>query len=601
MREFLPLLRYFRRQPRYLALIALFTLATSLLASLQPWPMALLADNVLKSGPVPAVLQRVLNWFSLAPTTIVLLCVVVFGTLLLFALNSFMDAALTWCWTVAGRRMVYDVAEDVFARLQSRSILFHKRNPVGDSMSRVTVDSWCVYQMAESLVFSPAHALLATVIMIFLMAQLDMELTILALVIAPFMVGSSFLLGKPLRAAARLKREIESRVHAHIQQTLTGIPVVQAFAQEERESLRFQKFADAAIRSQQRSALLGSINSLSSGLITTLGSGLILLVGARHALGPQHLGVGSILIFLVYLNSLQAQMKVFAGIYTSSHNLSANARRVAEILETPSEIEDKPDAAALPPARGQIQFENVSAGYEAGNPVLKNISFIVPAGQTIAIVGATGVGKTTLVSLIPRFADPWRGRVLIDGRDIRNVRLKSLRDQVGIVLQEAFLFPVTIAENIAYGKPDASRKEIEAAAKAANAHEFISALPQGYDTLIGERGATLSGGERQRLSIARALLRNPPILILDEPTSALDAETERSIIDALQRLTVNRTTFVIAHRLSTVRRANRLLVLKDGQIVESGTHEELIARNGYYARLNHPQIENATARQATTS
>src|SRR6185437_5084452 len=382
MREFLPLLRYFRRQPRYLALIALFTLATSLLASLQPWPMALLADNVLKSGPVPAVLQRVLNWFSLAPTTIVLLCVVVFGTLLLFALNSFMDAALTWCWTVAGRRMVYDVAEDVFARLQSRSILFHKRNPVGDSMSRVTVDSWCVYQMAESLVFSPAHALLATVIMIFLMAQLDMELTILALVIAPFMVGSSFLLGKPLRAAARLKREIESRVHAHIQQTLTGIPVVQAFAQEERESLRFQKFADAAIRSQQRSALLGSINSLSSGLITTLGSGLILLVGARHALGPQHLGVGSILIFLVYLNSLQAQMKVFAGIYTSSHNLSANERRVAEILETPSEIEDKPDAAALPPARGQIQFENVSAGYEAGNPVLKNISFIVPAGQT---------------------------------------------------------------------------------------------------------------------------------------------------------------------------------------------------------------------------
>jgi len=601
MREFLPLLRYFRRQPRYLALIAVFTLATSLLASLQPWPMALLADHVLKNAPAPAPVQKILSWFSLPANAKVLLCVVVCGSLLLFALNSLMDAALTWCWTVAGRRMVFDLAEDLFARLQERSILFHKRNTVGDSMSRVTVDSWCVYQVAESLVFSPAHALLATAVMIFLMARLDPQLTLLALIVAPLMVGSSLLLGKPLRAAARLKREIESRVHAHIQQTLTGIPVVQSFAQEEHESMRFQKFADAAIRTQQRGALLGSINGLGSGLITTLGSGLILWVGARHVLGPQQLGVGAILVFLVYLNSLQAQMKVFAGMYTSSQTLSANVHRVAEILETPPEITDKPEAIALPPVRGHIQFEKVAVGYEPGHPILKNISFEAQPGQTIAIVGATGAGKTTLVSLIPRFVDIWQGRVLIDGKDVRDVQLKSLRDQVGIVLQESFLFPLTVAENIAYGRPEASREEIEAAAKAANAHAFISALPEGYDTVLAERGATLSGGERQRLSIARALLRNPPILVLDEPTSALDAETERSIVDALQRLIVNRTTFVIAHRLSTVRRADRILVLDDGAIVESGTHEELMARNGYYAHLHNGQTGNPAPLPAVTS
>jgi ATP-binding cassette subfamily B protein len=598
MREFLPLLRYLGRQRRYLALIAVFTLATSLLVSLQPWPMALLADHVLKNEPAPASIQHVLQWFSLSPTTTVLLCLVVFGSLLLFGLNSFMDAALTWCWTIAGRRLVFNLAEDLFARLQDRSILFHKRNSVGDSMSRITVDSWCVYQMAETLLFSPAHALLATVIMIFLMARLDTQLTLIAVIVAPFMVASSFLLGKPLRAAAKLKREIESRVHAHIQQTLTGIPVVQAFAQEENESLRFQRYADVAIRSQQRSALLGSINSLGSGLITTLGSGLILWIGARHALGPQHLGVGSILVFLVYLNSLQAQMKVFAAVYTASQTLNTNAHRVAEMLKTPPEIADRPDAIPLPPARGHVQFEKVTVGYETGHPVLKNVSFEALPGQTIAIVGATGAGKTTLASLIPRFADPWTGRVLIDAHDTRDLRLASLRQQVGMVLQESMLFPLTIADNIAYGRPDASRKEIEAAAKAANAHKFITALPEGYDTVIGERGSTLSGGERQRLSIARALLKDPPLLVLDEPTSALDAETERSIIDALQRLMTNRTTFVIAHRLSTVRRADRILVLKDGEIVESGTHAELLARKGYYAQLNNAQSVEPAPLQA---
>lgn len=258
-------------------------------------------------------------------------------------------------------------------------------------------------------------------------------------------------------------------------------------------------------------------------------------------------------------------------------------------------MQDKPGARALQFAKGRVQFENVTFGYEPGRPVLRNISLDTNPGETIALVGMTGAGKSTLVSLVPRFADPWEGRVLVDAQDIREVRLKTLRQQIAIVLQESFLFPITVAENIAYGMPHATQEQIEQAARAANAHDFISRMPQGYHTIIGERGGTLSGGERQRISIARALLKDAPILILDEPTSALDAQTEQGLMAALERLTHNRTTFIIAHRLSTIRRANRILVLHDGQLAESGTHEELLARGGRYARFHSLQSSPASA------
>jgi ATP-binding cassette, subfamily B, bacterial len=598
MHKYRILFGYAIRQRRLFLLIVGMTVAASLLAAAQPWPMAIVVDQVLKKLPRPAAMVAAFQWLGIDPATSGLLLVAVLGGLAIFVLNSALEMGLTTLWTLAGRRMVYQLAEELFARLQRRSLIYHSRHPVGDVMSRITGDCWCVNQVVESLFFAPGHALLTLAIMVFLMARMDPGLTLLAVAIAPLMVGASFLVGKPLQMAAKVKREVESRIQAHIQQTLTGIPVVQAFVQEDRERARFAQFADAAIRAQQRSTLLGSLNSLGSGLITTAGTGVVLWVGARHVLTGS-LTLGDILVFIVYLTSLQAQMKTLAQTQTTFRKIQASVNRVLEELLASEEVSDKPQALALPAARGHVQLEQVRFGYEPDRPVLRDVSLEAKPGETLAIVGETGAGKSTLVSLIPRFFDPWAGRVLVDGKDARDLQLQSLRRQVALVLQEPFLFPLTIAENIAYGRPEATRQEIEAAARTANAHEFIERLDDGYDTVIGERGATLSGGERQRLSIARALLKDAPILILDEPTSALDAETEARLVEALERLMAGRTTFIIAHRLSTVRRANSILVLKDGQIVERGSHQELLARGQVYAHLHEMQFGTKAESAAT--
>src|SRR5438876_2809672 len=470
MHKYRRLLQDARPHWRFFVFILALTIVASTLAALQPWPLAWLTDHVLGSKPLPIPLRRVFQALSLEPTSARLLIFIVASGLMLFALNGVLEVCLTRAWTLGGRRMVYTLAEDLFARLQRRSLLFHTRNSVGDTMSRITSDSWCAYQVVETLFFTPGHALLTMLLMVFLMAQLDGTLTMMSLAVAPFMVGASFLVGKPLRAAAKLKREIESRIQSHIQQTLTGIPVVQAFVQEEREHRRFQQFADAAIAAQQRSTLIGSLNTLSSGLVTVLGTGCILWLGARHVLSGE-LTIGDLLKFLFWLSLLQTQVKVFAETYTKLQGFSASVSRVIEILEADPEVRDKPDAIPLPPPRGRVKMEEVIFGYEAGRPVLRGISLEVHPSQTLALVGASGAGKTTLVNLIPRFFDPWDGRVMVDGHDVRDVRLRTLREQVALVLQEPFLFPLSVADNIAYGRSAASRAEIEAAARDANAHE----------------------------------------------------------------------------------------------------------------------------------
>ena len=570
-------------------LILIVTLLSAAFNLLQPLPMKILVDHVFDQQPFSEQMEQVLSWIPWSSSTQGLLFWVAAAGLLIFAVNSVLEVILTFSWIRVGQRMVFDLMRDIFAYVQRRSLIFHTRTSVGDLMSRITGDSWCIYTITDTLLFTPGRALVTVIGMIAVMTQINLELTLISLAVAPLMTIVSLLFGKRIRQVSHQKRESESRIQSHVQQTLSGIIVVKAFAQEEREHNRFREFSRAIIGAQKRSTLTGSFYNLLSGGFNSLGNGLILYIGGLYVISGK-LTIGSLLVFLSYLGTVQEQLKAITGIYGTLQNAGASVDRVIEVLATEQEVTNNPGATALTSVQGHIRFEKVNFGYETDRPILRDVSFEVLPGQTIALVGPTGAGKSSLVSLLPRFFDAWDGQVTIDGLDVRDIELKSLRSNVGIVLQEPFLFPLTIAENIAYGRPDASREEIEAAARDANAHQFIERLPEGYNTIIGERGATLSGGERQRLSIARALLKNAPILILDEPTSALDAQTESLLLEALERLMKDRTTLIIAHRLSTIRKANQIIVLETGEIVETGTHNELMTKQGLFESLHKMQF-----------
>ncbi len=593
--RYLRLLRYAAPYWRGWALIFTVSIVGAGFGLLQPWPMKVLVDHILGSAPMPDSLAAVLSLLPGTNTVYGLLAWVVAGGLVIFAVNSVVEVVSTIGWVRVGQRMVYDLARDLFAHIQRRSLLFHTRTPVGDSMSRITGDSWCVNAVVNSFILTPIQAFALITGITVVMARMDGPLTLLSLAVAPVMAITSLWLGKPIRTAAKQGRELQSRIQAHVQQTLSGIPVVQVFAQEDREHQRFLEYAGKAIQAQQRVTLVSSLFNLGSGLIVTVGTAFVLWTGARRVLSG-NLSVGDLLVFLAYLNSLQAQFKKLTNIYGNLQKTNAGMDRALDFLEAPLEVTDRPGAVELTRVCGRIQMQNVTFGHETNRPVLRRISLEVEPGQIVAVVGPTGAGKSTLVSLIPRFFDPWTGKVSVDDQDVRNVSVASLRHQIGIVLQEPYLFRASIAENIAFGRPEANRNEIEEAARIANASAFIERLPEGFDTVLGDRGATLSGGERQRLSIARAVLRNSPILILDEPTSALDARTEALLLEALNRLMNGRTTLIIAHRLSTIREADCILVLEDGAILERGRHSELLTRNGRYARLYHSQFQNVSER-----
>jgi ATP-binding cassette subfamily B protein len=549
---------------------------------LKPWPMVFLVDHVLQNKATPPTLQKVIDWLPGAGTTNNLILWSVAATIIIFLLGWLAQVADAYTNISFGQRIVYDLAADLFAKLQHLSLRFHASKSVGDNIRRVTSDCNCVSVIVKDAVLPLISALVGLVMMFVILWRIDATLTLLSIAIVPYMALIFFLYAKPMMERGYEQQEIEGRGFDIVEQTFAAIPIVQAFGREPDNELRLKTNLNQSLAATLSLTKVQLQFKLLMGLATAVGTTGVLWIGARHGLAGT-MSIGTILLFLSYLSSLYTPLESI--MYTSSivQSAAGSARRVLEILHAEQEIADRPGAIALPRARGHVQFENVTVGYERGRPALSDIVLDVREGETIALVGTTGAGKSTLVSLVPRFLDPWQGRVLLDGKDLREVRLKTLRSQVAIVSQEPFLFPLSISANIAYGSPQATRHQIESAAKAANADAFIQRLPENYNTIIGERGATLSGGERQRLAIARALLKDAPILILDEPTSALDAETEDSLLHALRVLMKNRTTFIIAHRLSTVRWADRIVVLKAGQIAEVGTENELLAQGGLYA------------------
>jgi ATP-binding cassette, subfamily B, bacterial len=572
--------------------IAAVTLVSSLSTLLQPWPMKILVDNVVGGQQATGPLAALLSWLPRAESTHGLLAWVVAGGLCLFVIAITAEAVLAFAWIRVGQRMVYDLAQDLMAHLQRRSLLFHYRTPVGDSLSRVTVDSWSIYTLASSLLVTPARATLMLAITAAVMVSLEPSLAAVALSLAPVTAYASYRFGQPIRQIARLRRQVEAQIRSHVQRTLHGIPVVKVYAQEQRERQRFEAFTEEALRVHRRGAVAAGVFDLGGGLVPAFGMAAVLWLGALRVLDGQ-LTIGGLLVFIAYLTALHGEMRSLLRVYGTVQEAAAGVERVTEVLEADESVREREGAVNLRQLRGRVELERITFGYRPGQPVLREISLTLQPGETLALVGATGAGKTTLVGLVPRFFDPWQGRVLLDGVDVRDVTLKSLREQVALVLQEPFLFPLSIAENIAYGRREATPSEIEAAARAASAHDFIMRLPQGYATVIGERGVTLSGGERQRIAIARALLKDAPVLILDEPTSALDAETEALLLEALQRLMSGRTTLIIAHRFSTIRNAERIAVLEGGSVVECGSHSALMARRGVYWRLH--SLQRATA------
>ena len=590
-RSYLALLRYAVPRWRGLGVVLASMLVMVGLDVIKPWPMKFLVDHVLKGNLRSADLS---TWFEVLPgptTRYWALFWVVVATVVIFVLATLFSMIYQVASVAIGQRMTYALGSDLFMHMQRMSLLFHARHPVGDSIHRVTGDTYCLQMMINGAVLPLLQSAITVVAMFVVMWNLDPLLTALSLGVVPFIILTIRRFKTPMYEFSRDQMDLEGSMMSVVERSLTAIPVVQAFNREDAEHERFRSFADRTTFAYVASTLTDMWFKLWAGLATTVGAAALIWAGAI-AVFEGRLTLGSLLVFLAYLAALYGPLDQMTFTASTLQQAAAQADRVLDVLNAPIDVTERAGAKDIQLV-GDVSYDNVSFSYEPGKPTLVDINLTMAVGQTVAIVGPTGAGKSTLVNLLVRYYDPDEGSIRIDGHDVRDLTLQSLRRQIAIVLQEPFIFPLSIADNIAYGRPGAARKDIVEAAKAAGAHEFIVKLPRGYDTIVGERGSTLSGGEKQRLSIARAFLKDAPILILDEPTSALDARTETALLAALKRLMVGRLTFVIAHRLSTIRDADLIVVLDNGRVVEKGTHDELLERGQLYSSLYHQQVRTA--------
>jgi ATP-binding cassette subfamily B protein len=556
---------------------------------LEPWPLKVVLDNVLKSKPA----QGWLNTWVLSTFGNNTLGVLNFAALAVLAIAivgagcSYVEKYVT---TSVGQWVTHDLRRTLYSHIQRLSLAYHDHKQTGDLISRVTGDIDAIQSFIVSGLLDAMINSLTLVGMLGVMLYLNWQFTLIALSVAPFLFLVVFSYTRRIKKASREVRKKEGEIVSVMQEVLSSIHVVKAFAREDYEQKRLEEQSlegvEIGLRARSLKAKLAPLVEV----IVAVGTCLVLWFGARMVLSGA-LSAGSLVVFILYLGKMYKPMQQLSKMTDAYSKAVVGYERIREIFDTHNEIKDMPGARRAPKFKGQIDFENVNFGYEPATLVLKDLSFHIEPGQVAALVGPTGAGKSTIISLIPRFYDPTSGVVKVDGQDVRRFQQKSLRQQISFVLQETLLFHGPIWNNIAYGKPEATRAEILRASEMANAHEFIDKLPDGYNTILGERGVTLSGGQRQRIAIARAIIRNTPILILDEPSSGLDAASEKLVFEALDRLMEGKTSIVIAHRLSTIRRANCIFVLKDGSIVEQGNHDQLMAKGGLYSELHDIQFQ----------
>ncbi len=557
---------------------------------LGPWPLKIVLDNVIGHKMSHGWLFRFIRRTAgTEPQQILLFaCVAVLLIALLDALCTYGEK---WVTTTVGQWVTHDLRRRLYTQVQRLSLAYHDQSKTGDLISRVTSDIDSIQTFIVSGLLSIIVDVATIVGMIGVMFYLNWRLMLIAMAVVPILFAIVYSYTRRVKKYAREVRQHEGKMLSVVQEVLGSIRVVKAFARENYEIHRLEgeslETVEAALRARRLKARLVPAVSI----ITGIGTALVLYFGGREALAAAVAGGGTIVVFLSYIKSMYKPMQDISKIMDSYSKADVGYERIREVIESDGEMRDARDAKPAPKLRGDIRFEHVSFSYSPERKVLDDISLQIKAGTTAAFVGPTGSGKSTLVNLIPRFYETTAGTVRIDGLDVCKLTQKSLRDQISLVLQDTVLFSGSIWDNIAYGRPEASHAEIVAAAKAANALEFIDKLPRKFDTTVGERGIMLSGGQRQRIAIARAVIRNTPILILDEPSSGLDAESEQMVFDALDRLMEGKTSIVIAHRLSTIRKAECIFAIKDGRVEESGTHEELMGHeHGLYRHLHDVQF-----------
>jgi ABC-type multidrug transport system fused ATPase/permease subunit len=565
-----------------LGLAALCTLGVAATDLMKPWPLKVILDHAILAKPLPRALHFVQD---VLPASKVALVLSASGAIVLIALASGALAyAQAFITSSVGFKMVYALRREMFSHLQQLSLSFHTRARSGDLLTRIAGDTNTLKDIfADSILKLSSHSL--TVIgMLAVMFALNWQVGLIALGSLPLLAYAMFYRYHKTRQSVKRQRKREGQSFSRMGEVLSAIPLVQAFGRERYEEKQLDTVTSQTMEESIRLSRLQAAANRSTEIITTLAMAAAVLFGALQVLKNRMLP-GELVLAVTYLNSIYKPLRGLAKLASDFSKASASAERISDVLDTEPEIQDRPDAIEAPTLKGEIVFHEVSFDYGDGKEVLKNVSFAVFPGQRLALVGASGAGKSTIVSLILRLYEPQAGAILIDGLDIQHYRRESLRRQIGIVMQSSILFGATIKENIAYGKPEAGEDEIVAAAQAANAAEFIRELENGYEAIVGERGATLSGGQRQRIAIARALIRDAPILILDEPMTGLDVESEAKVREALDRLMAGKTCLLITHDLPSVADADLVLVLEEGRITNRGTHAELVAKSERYRQL----------------